>query len=145
MRKTLQELHHGHAKAYPCGAGIGLMGVSTDGDVALCHRFAGSDDHRIGSVGGGIDRTLQAAFLESHHIDHKTDCRTCWARSICAGGCYHEAQTRHGSTTKPNLHYCDWIRGWTGTCLEIYGELATRNPRILQQFDGDDDAASQSN
>ncbi len=50
IRETLQELHHGHAKAYPCGAGIGLMGVSTDGEVALCHRFAGSEDHSLGNV-----------------------------------------------------------------------------------------------
>ena len=56
VRETLQEIHHGHAKAYPCGAGIGLLGVATDGQVSLCHRFAGSDAHRFGSVTEGIDR-----------------------------------------------------------------------------------------
>jgi uncharacterized protein len=135
VRETLQEIHQGHAKAYPCGAGIGLMGVSTDGDVALCHRFAGSSEHKLGSVTDGLDRTRQAAFLDAHHINEKTDCQTCWARPICAGGCYHEAHTRYGATTHPNLHYCEWIRGWTHTCLEIYGELATRNPGFLAQFD----------
>ena len=135
VRETLQELHHGHAKAYPCGAGIGLMGVATDGEVGLCHRFAGSDDHRFGSLTGGVDRAAQAAFLDSHHISRKTDCATCWARPICAGGCYHEAHTRYGTTNTPNLHYCEWIRGWTHTCLEIYGELAVRNPAFLKEFD----------
>jgi uncharacterized protein len=135
VRETLQEIHQGHAKAYPCGAGIGLMGVATDGNVGLCHRFAGSDDHRMGSVSGGVDRDKQVAFLDAHHIAEKTDCRTCWARPICAGGCYHEAHTRYGSTDRPNLHYCEWIRGWTHTCLEIYGALAVRNPAFLRQFD----------
>ncbi len=143
VRETLQELHQGHAKAYPCGAGIGLMGVATDGEVALCHRFAGSDAHRFGSVTEGVDRETQATFLEAHHIDHKTDCQSCWARPICAGGCYHEAHTRYGTTTGPNLHYCEWIRGWTHTCLEIYGELAVKNPAFLRQFDGADDEAPQ--
>ena len=46
-----------------------------------------------------------------------------------------EAKTRYGSTNQPNLHYCEWIRGWTHTCLEIYGELAERNPEFLRQFD----------
>ena len=41
---TIEEIHKGVSKAYGCGAGLGLLGVSTDGDVALCHRFAGSDD-----------------------------------------------------------------------------------------------------
>jgi uncharacterized protein len=135
IRETLQEIHQGHAKAYPCGAGIGLMGVSTDGDVALCHRFAGSDDHRLGDVRSGVSWNRQQAFLDTHHIAEKTDCRRCWARPICAGGCYHEANTRYGSTNQPNLHYCEWIRGWTHTCLEIYGEIAVKNPAFLEQFD----------
>jgi uncharacterized protein len=141
VRETLQELHQGHAKAYPCGAGIGLLGVSTDGQVSLCHRFAGSDAHQFGAVDGGIDRARQAEFLDTHHVSHKTDCASCWARPICAGGCYHEAHTRYGTTTGPNLHYCEWIRGWTHTCLEIYGTLAVKNPGFLRQFDGDDDEA----
>ncbi|OFW46094.1 MAG: quinohemoprotein amine dehydrogenase maturation protein [Acidobacteria bacterium RIFCSPLOWO2_12_FULL_67_14b] len=135
VRETLQEIHQGHAKAYPCGAGIGLMGVSTDGRVALCHRFAGSDDHGLGTVRDGVSWPKQQAFLDAHHVSNKTDCATCWARPICAGGCYHEANTRYGSTERPNLHYCEWIRGWTHTCLEIYGELAARNPGFLRQFD----------
>ena len=135
VRETLEEIHKGMSKAFPCGAGLGLMGVSTGGDVALCHRFAGSEEHRLGSVRDGIDRGAQRAFLDKHHVDSKTDCSTCWARPLCSGGCYHEAHTRYGDTAKPNLHYCDWIRGWTDVCLRIYGELSERNPAFLAQFD----------
>jgi uncharacterized protein len=138
VKETLDEIHKGMSKAYPCGAGLGLLGVATDGDVALCHRFAGSDAHKFGTVHDGIDRQAQQAFLESHHIADKTDCRTCWARPLCAGGCYHEAHTRYGETVKPNLHYCEWIRGWTEVCLEVYGELSQRNPAFLTQFDRDE-------
>ena len=136
IRDTLEEIHKGASKAYPCGAGIGLLGVATDGDVALCHRFAGSDEHKMGTVRDGIDQAVRQDFLERHHIDHKTDCSTCWARPLCSGGCYHEAQVRYGSTTHANLHYCDWIRAWTDTCLKVYGEIAERNPAYLRQFDG---------
>jgi uncharacterized protein len=135
VRDTVEEIHKGMSKAYPCGAGLGLMGVATDGDVALCHRFAGSDSHRIGSVTDGVDRAKQEDFLTRHHIANKTDCSTCWARPICAGGCYHEAHTRYGESARPNLHYCEWIRRWTNTCLEVYGTLAERRPEYLAQFD----------
>jgi uncharacterized protein len=54
VRDTLQEIHKGMSKAYPCGAGFGLLGVATDGDVSLCHRFAGSKEH---DAGLGQDRT----------------------------------------------------------------------------------------
>ena len=135
IKDTLEEIHKGVSKAFPCGAGLGLMGVSTDGDVAICHRFAGSDEHKLGTVKDGIDRKAQKEFLEHHHIDDKTDCHTCWARPLCAGGCYHEAHVRYGTTRRPNLHYCEWIRGWTDTCLQVYGELSVRNPDFLARFD----------
>ena len=36
---TIKELHQGISKAYTCGAGLGMLGVGTSGDVAICHRF----------------------------------------------------------------------------------------------------------
>jgi uncharacterized protein len=135
VRDTLEEIHKGLSKSHPCGAGMGLMGVATDGDVALCHRFAGSETHKLGNVTDGVDRALQADYLVRHHIESKTDCSKCWARPLCAGGCYHEAHTRYGDTQQPNLHYCEWIRSWTHSCLEIYGTIAEKRPEFLQQFD----------
>ena len=135
VKDTVEEIHKGVSKAYGCGAGLGLMGVATDGDVALCHRFAGSPEHTIGSVSEGVDREKQNKFLVDHHIASKTDCHTCWARPICSGGCYHEAHVRYGESSHPNLHYCTWVRSWTHTCLEIYGALAAQNPKFLERFD----------
>jgi uncharacterized protein len=135
VKDTLEEIHKGVSKAYGCGAGLGLLGVATDGDVALCHRFAGSPEHTIGSVSDGVDRVKQSRFLEDHHIAAKTDCHTCWARPICSGGCYHEAHVRYGDSSHANLHYCTWVRNWTHTCLTIYGALAERNPAFLARFD----------
>src|SRR3954469_24074863 len=134
VRDTLEEINKGMSKSHPCGAGFGLLGVATDGDVALCHRFAGSDSHKLGTVFDGVDRSHQEEFLSKHHIDLKTDCSKCWAHPLCAGGCYHEAHTRYGSTEQPNLHYCEWIRAWTNTCLEVYGTLAEQRPEFLAQF-----------
>ncbi|MDH5758712.1 MAG: quinohemoprotein amine dehydrogenase maturation protein [Gemmatimonadota bacterium] len=134
-KDTLEEIHKGVSKAYGCGAGLGLMGVATDGNVSLCHRFAGSDEHTIGSVADGVDRERQQAFLVDHHIRNKPACHTCWARPICSGGCYHEAHVRYGESSAPNLHYCTWVRSWTHTCLEFYGTLAERNPSFLARFD----------
>ena len=135
VKDTIEEIHKGVSKAYGCGAGLGLMGVATDGEVALCHRFAGSPEHTIGSVTEGVDREKQGRFLVDHHIASKTDCHTCWARPICSGGCYHEAHTHYGSSSHANLHYCTWVRSWTHTCLEIYGALAEKNPKFLERFD----------
>ena len=77
VKETLEELHKGVSKAFPCGAGLGLLGVATDGDVALCHRFAGSDAHKLGTVRRRHRPSARStAFLGKHHIDNKTDCST---------------------------------------------------------------------
>jgi len=131
---TLAELCQGVNKSHPCGAGLGLLGVGPSGDIAPCHRFVDSDAHALGHISTGIDRAKQTDFLRRGHIDSKYDCHTCWARPLCAGGCHHEAFVRYGDTGHPNLHYCDWIRDWTDTCLRIYGAIAARNPGFLQQF-----------
>jgi len=133
--ESIEEIHKGFSKSHPCGAGVGMLGVATDGNLGLCHRFAGSEEHRFGNVTDGVDRRKQVRFLEEHHIAYKPDCHSCWARPLCAGGCYHEAHTRYGSTRAPNLHYCEWIRSWTHTCLEVYGALAVRNPDFLKHFE----------
>ncbi len=134
---TLKELHSGMSKAYPCGAGLGLLGVGTAGDVSLCHRFVDSPVGKMGHVmEGGVDHEARHEFLETHHLGARYDCHTCWARPVCAGGCYHEAFVHYGDTSAATLHYCDWIRGWNDLCLRIYGDIAVKNPAYLQRFDG---------
>ncbi len=132
---TLKELHSGISKAYPCGAGLGLLGVGTAGDISLCHRFVDSPVGKMGHVQqGGIDHSARTSFLETHHLGARYDCHTCWARPVCAGGCYHEAFVHYGETSAANLHYCDWIRGWNDLCLRIYGEISLVNPSFLNRF-----------
>ena len=134
LSDMLGEIHQGVAKSYACGAGLGLLGVAPGGEVGLCHRFAGAGDHDFGNVATGIDTSKRVEHLEKAHIDKRTDCRTCWVRSLCAGGCYHEAQVRYGDRFHPNLHYCDWIRSWTALGLQVYGTLLDKNPAFLDRF-----------
>jgi len=131
---TLSELCQGVNKSHPCGAALGLVGVGPSGDIAPCHRFVDSDTHALGHISTGIDREKQKDFLKRGHINSKYDCHTCWARPLCAGGCHHEAYVRYGDTGHPNLHYCDWIRDWTDTCLQIYGAISAHNPEFLRVF-----------
>ena len=131
---TIAELYQGVNKSHPCGAGLGLLGVGPSGDIAPCHRFVDSDTHSMGHISSGIDQAKRDDFLTRGHIGAKYACHTCWARPLCAGGCHHEAFVRYGDTGHPNLHYCDWIRDWTDTCLTIYGTLSVRNPEFLARF-----------
>jgi uncharacterized protein len=134
VSETIGELVQGVNKSHPCGAGLGLLGVGPSGELAPCHRFVDADAHSLGHISTGIDQDKRTEFLTKGHVGAKYDCQTCWARPLCAGGCHHEAFVRYGDTGHANLHYCDWIRDWTDTCLKIYGAVSVQNPAFLGRF-----------
>lgn len=135
LHDLLRELHQGVQKAHPCGAGLGLVGVATDGEIGLCHRFVESKAHAIGHVDRGLDDAARSAFLQRAHVDQKTDCTRCFARPLCAGGCYHEAHVRLGDAARANLHHCEWIRGFVDLGLSCYARILSGNPRFLARFE----------
>jgi uncharacterized protein len=134
VSETISELISGTNKSHPCGAGLGLLGVSPSGDLSPCHRFTDADTHTLGHISTGLDQGKREDFLTRGHVEAKYECQSCWARPLCAGGCHHEAFVRYGDTGHANLHYCDWIREWTDRCLQIYGALAAKNPEFLERF-----------
>jgi len=132
---TLKELHSGVSKAYTCGAGLGMLGVGTSGDIGACHRFVDAPVAQMGNVmTHGLNHEARREFLEQHHIGARPDCHTCWVRPVCAGGCYHESFIHHGSTQASLLKSCDRIRGWIDLCLHIYAEIGLVNPKFLERF-----------
>ncbi len=130
----LVSLHQGDVMNYPCGAGLGLFSVDAGGRLFLCQRFTGDETFCMGDIFDGFDVERLGRFREEAEISNKEECRSCWARTICTGGCYHEACVREGSHLKPNLHYCDWIRRWGEIGLEAYCRLAARNPDVLEML-----------
>jgi len=138
VTESLEEIHKGVSKAYPCGAGLGLLGVSTDGDVALFIGLPGPTPTRWARCA--------TAWIARHrsHFSRRTTSRTRPTAAgagpvpLCSGGCYHEAHVRYGTTTHPNLHYCEWIRGWTDTCLRVYGECRSGIQGSWHAFDRDE-------
>ncbi len=143
MNDILREVHQGINKAHPCGAGLGLLGVSTEGELGLCHRFVESGEHEIGNVETGLDEAKRKEFLEAGHISTKIACHECFAKPICSGGCYHEAYVRYEDASQPNLHYCEWIRAWTDLGLRTYGRIVNMNPSYMDRFE-DRTAASKA-
>lgn len=127
MNQMMQDLWSGTRKTLPCGAGVGLLAVGTGGGLSLCHRFTGSDFGHFGDVEAGVDRAALSAFLQQAQDLHPA-CRECRARSICAGGCYHEAYVRNGNPLSPTFAHCDFVREWLDFGVECFGDIVIANP-----------------
>ena len=130
----LVSLHQGEVMNYPCGAGLGLFSIDPQGQLYLCQRFTGQDEFCMGDIFKGFNLENLETFRDQAEISNKADCRRCWVRTICTGGCYHEACVREGSHLKPNLHYCEWIKQWSEIGLDTYCRLAAADPAYLEML-----------
>lgn len=127
-------LHEGEVKTHPCGAALGMLAVDPQGKLHPCQRLSEADHPLMGTIFDGVNPEAMAAFRRSGALAAKTECRSCWARATCAGGCYHEALVRQGNLFSPNHHYCDWIRDWLALGLDAYCRLALTGPDYLDKL-----------
>ncbi len=132
MHQLLTDIAQGTKKAVPCGAGLGMLAVDRQGDLHLCHRFVGSNQPTYGNVTKGIDLPKLAGFIEGAQDRSAYGCKTCRIRSICAGGCYHEAYARQGDPYAPVWHYCDLMRDWVDFGIESYVRIMQANPSFFR-------------
>ncbi|MEX3986189.1 radical SAM protein [Paraburkholderia sp. EG287A] len=117
---ALKQLHRGASSPYPCGAGGGYHSVAANGDWYTCHRAIGNADFKVGDS-NSLQRERRTRFLQQRHVHAQTQCASCWARYLCAGGCHQEAAQRTEAS-------CDFIRNWLEFCLAAYCELGTSHP-----------------
>lgn len=121
---ALSEIHRGTHRPYPCGAGAGYMSVSSKGDYFACHRLVDDPDFQFGNIISGLERDKRTSHLADKHVDQQEPCRSCWARYLCGGGCYHEVAKR-------GRQGCNYIRGWLEFCLSAYAEVSATCPEYL--------------
>ncbi len=127
-------LHEGEVKNYPCGAGLALFAVDARGKLFICQRFAGDAPMSMGDIRQGLNPDRIQDFRRKAEINNKEICTQCWLRTLCAGGCYHEAQVRTGDLLQPNEHYCQWIKQWTRIGMQAYTRLVSKTPDYLDKL-----------
>ncbi len=70
-----------------CGCGNEYVSINPDGVIYQCHLFVGESYYKLGNVDDGtFNREMKSDFAKTH-IYSKPDCRNCWARFYCSGGC----------------------------------------------------------
>jgi uncharacterized protein len=124
LMTSLQEIHRGTHRPYPCGAGAGYFGVAASGGLFACHRFVEDDAASMGTVELGVDRAKQQTWLAERMVDRQEPCRSCWARYLCGGGCHYETIYRGRPA-------CDYIRGWLDYALGAYVRLSRERPDLF--------------
>jgi len=90
-----------------CGSGTEYLAVTPEGDLYPCHQFVGLDDFKMGSVFTGLEREDIREKFESCNVYAKEECKKCWCRFYCSGGCAANAYQLNGDLFKPYKIACD--------------------------------------
>ena len=108
-----------------CGSGTEYMAVTPWGDLYPCHQFVGEDKFRLGDVWHGVtNKEIQGEFA-SCSVYAREECRDCWARLYCSGGCAANAYHATGSVKGIYKYGCELFRKRM-ECA-IMAELAKEN------------------
>ena len=93
-----------------CGSGTEYMAVTPWGDLYPCHQFVGEEKFKLGDVWQGVTAPQVQEEFAACNVYARPECRDCWARLYCAGGCAANAYHATGSVKGVYEQGCQLFR-----------------------------------
>lgn len=93
-----------------CGSGTEYMAVTPWGDLYPCHQFVGDEKYKLGNIYDGVTNTAIQDEFASCNVYAREECRNCWARLYCSGGCAANAYHATGSVKGVYKYGCELFK-----------------------------------
>lgn len=107
-----------------CSCGNEYIAVIPNGDIYPCHQFVGFDEWKMGNVlENEYNQDIKLQFSKST-VYTKDECRNCWARFYCSGGCNANSFQYQGDILKAHKIYCDLQKKRLECAVMIQAALA---------------------
>lgn len=84
------DLEHGpcvYKRVSGCGSGTEYMAVTAWGDLYPCHQFVNDPEYKLGNIWDGVQHENIRDEFKECNVYSRPECKECWARMYCAGGC----------------------------------------------------------
>ncbi len=107
-----------------CGSGTEYLAVTPWGDLYPCHQFVGNEDFLLGNVDDGIVNTDIRDEFKLCNVYAKEECRNCFAKFYCSGGCAANAFNMHQDINKPYEIGCELQRKRVECAIMLKAALA---------------------
>jgi len=70
-----------------CGSGCEYLAVTPWGELYPCHQFVGDEKYSMGNVWDGVTNTQMQEKFRKCNVYSRPECKDCWAKLYCSGGC----------------------------------------------------------
>lgn len=106
-----------------CGAGSEYVAVTPEGELYPCHQFVGNEDFKLGDVFSGVLNTKKREEFKKANVFAKEECKSCWAKFYCSGGCHANAYNTNGDILKPYRIGCEMEKKRIECAISILANL----------------------
>ena len=93
-----------------CGSGTEYMAVTPWGELFPCHQFVGDPKYSLGNIWDGVTNEAIQDEFRSCNAYARPECRDCWARMYCSGGCAANAYHATGSIGGVYQYGCELFK-----------------------------------
>lgn len=100
-----------------CGSGKSLLAIDSRNQVYECPLEVGSIENQIGK---DLELRIDAFDQSSKSLIELNNCKTCWARHLCGGGCMFSHKSMTGNKHQKDLAYCMRTRHLISLALLYY-------------------------
>jgi len=90
-----------------CGSGHEYVAVTPEGDIYPCHQFVGNSEFKMGNVMEGELNTDIQEYFKGSNVYTKEECKKCWAKFYCSGGCAANSHQFHNDINIPYKVGCE--------------------------------------
>lgn len=80
-----------------CGVGTEYLAVTPNGELYPCHQFVGDEKFLLGNIWDGITNKQVLEQFENCNVYSHKECKDCFAKLYCSGGCAANAYHTTGS------------------------------------------------
>lgn len=107
------DLTHGpciYKRLSGCGSGTEYLAVTPWGELFPCHQFVSDSNYSMGDVWKGVTNiSLQKEFGMCNAYSRE-ECKDCWAKLYCSGGCAANAYHASGSILGTYEYGCELFK-----------------------------------
>lgn len=93
-----------------CGSGTEYLAVTPTGDLYPCHQFVGESEYLMGNIWDGVTNEAMREKFKNCNAYARPDCKDCWAKLYCSGGCAANALHATGDITGTYEYGCELFR-----------------------------------
>lgn len=93
-----------------CGSGTEYMAVTPWGELYPCHQFVGDPKYSLGNIYDGVTNTEIQNEFKLCNAYARPDCKDCWAKLYCSGGCAANAYHATGSISGIYKYGCELFK-----------------------------------